>query len=208
MNESVSRENTILTTEITGVILAGGRSTRMGGEDKGLIVLNQVPLYRYVLDRFSPQVSQVIISANRNQQYYRQSGLTVISDTLPDFPGPLAGMLAGLQAASTEWVVFAPCDVPIFPADLVTRLWQGKQRAAAAFACAGGRDHPAFSLLHRTLIPALENTLARGDRKVMLFFAQINAQRVVFPAEPPAFANLNTPQDLQQWSVNEPGAQA
>ncbi len=195
----------MLKSEITGVILAGGRSIRMGGEDKGLIALNHVPLYRYVLERLSPQVAQVMISANRNLEHYRESGLKVINDTLPDYPGPLAGMLAGLRAADTPWVAFAPCDVPIFPTDLVTRLWQGKQKAFAAFACAGERDHPAFSLLHRSLIPVLENFLTGGDRKVVLFFAQINAQRVVFPVEPRAFTNLNTPQDIQQWSASEPG---
>jgi|SRR5476649_1026319 len=195
----------MLISEITGVILAGGRSTRMGGEDKGLIALNHVPLYRYVLDRLSPQVVEVMISANRNLQHYRESGLMVINDTLPDYPGPLAGMLAGLRAADTPWVAFAPCDVPIFPANLVSRLWQGKQHALAAFACAGEHDHPTFSLLHRSLVPALENFLARGERKVMLFFTQINAQRVAFPLEPRAFTNLNTPQDIEQWSASEPG---
>ncbi len=166
-------------------------------------MLNRQPLYRHVLDRLAPQVGCVMINANRNLACYRQSGQPVITDTLADYPGPLAGMLAGLQAARTEWVVFAPCDVPVFPADLVSCLWQGKQEAAAAFACGGGRDHPAFALLNRALIPALEIFLAQGERKVMLFFARVGAVRVMFPAGQGAFLNLNTPQDLQNWPVNQ-----
>ncbi|WP_213993535.1 molybdenum cofactor guanylyltransferase MobA [Sodalis sp. dw_96] len=188
-----------MSTSITGVILAGGRSSRMGGEDKGLILLNQRPLYRHVLDLLAKQVATVLINTNRHLDQYRQSGLPVITDTLPDFQGPLAGMLAGLKAAGTPWVVFVPCDVPVFPVDLVTRLWEGKQNADAAFAHSGERDHPAFALVNRSLIPALESFLSRGERRVMLFFMQVNAARVVFPARHPAFINLNTPRDITDW---------
>ncbi|WP_207918059.1 molybdenum cofactor guanylyltransferase MobA [Sodalis ligni] len=188
-----------MSISITGVILAGGRSSRMGGEDKGLILLNQRPLYRHVLDHLAGQVSTVIINANRHLDQYRQSGLQVITDTLPDFQGPLAGMLAGLKAAGTPWIVFVPCDVPVFPADLVARLWEGKGNADAAFAHSGERDHPAFGLLNRSLIPALESFLSRGERRVMLFFMQVNAARVVFTARHPAFSNLNTPRDIADW---------
>lgn len=192
----------IIKADITGVILAGGQSTRMAGNDKGLIIVNQSPLYRYVLDRLSPQVDAVIINANRNIDRYRKSGLRVVGDTLPDYPGPLAGMLAGLQAAPTQWVVFAPCDVPVFPLDLVQRLWHGKREAPAAFASSGGRDHPAFALLHRALIAPLETFLKQGERKVMLFFSRIGAEKVIFPVNPPHFHNLNTPLDVQNWARN------
>ncbi|WP_413740557.1 molybdenum cofactor guanylyltransferase MobA [Sodalis sp. RH14] len=185
--------------DITGVILAGGQATRMAGKDKGLVMVNHIPLYRYVLDGLAPQVGTVLLNANRNIALYRQSGLRVVSDSMPGYPGPLAGMLAGLQAAPTQWVVFAPCDVPVFPGDLVQRLWDGKREALAAFASAGGREHPAFALLHRVLISQLEAFLAQGERKVMLFFNRIAAERVIFPVKNPNFHNLNTPLDVQNW---------
>lgn len=172
----------------------------MAGKDKGLIEVNRLPLYRYVLDLLSAQVDSVIINANRNTELYQQSGVPVVKDTLPDYPGPLAGMLAGLHAAQTSWVVFAPCDVPVFPADLVQRLWSGKQSATATFASSGGRDHPAFALLSRQLIAPLELFLAQGERKVTLFFERIGAERVVFPVRNPQFRNLNTPLDVQNWA--------
>lgn len=103
---------------ITGVILAGGRGSRMGGQDKGLVPLLSKPLYQYILARLSPQVGQVIINANRNQARYRESQLTVISDLNSDFSGPLAGMQAALHYAKTEWLLFVPCDVPDFPLNL------------------------------------------------------------------------------------------
>lgn len=182
------------------MILAGGQSTRMAGKDKGLVMVNQIPLYRHVLDRLAPQVDTLLLNANRNIDIYRHSGLRVVSDTLPGFPGPLAGMLTGLQAASTQWVAFAPCDVPVFPADLVQRLWDGKRDAPAAFASGGGRDHPAFALLNRALIARLEAFLAQGERKVLLFFNRIGAERVIFPVKPPYFHNLNTPLDVLNWA--------
>lgn len=199
-----SAEETDTDNAITGIILAGGRSSRMGGEDKGLILLDGRPLYRHVLACLAGQVDRVLINTNRHHDLYRQSGLPVISDTLPDFQGPLAGMLAGLQAADTEWVVFVPCDAPVFPENLVAGLWNGKLDAAAAFAHSGHRDHPAFALLSRALIPELDAFLARGERRVMLFFEHINARRVDFPQEFLAFTNLNTPQDLADWAQQQP----
>ncbi|TCV93565.1 molybdenum cofactor guanylyltransferase MobA [Biostraticola tofi] len=186
--------------DITGVILAGGRSTRMGGEDKGLKILHRQPLFSHVLAHLAPQVQGIMINANRNMERYQQGGFQVFQDTLPGFPGPLAGMLAGLMAAPNEWSVFVPCDVPVFPQDLVQRLWHGRGDSLASFVGNGGRDHPTFALLHRALVPELENYLGRGERKVMLFLNLIHARRVVFDDPYPAFANLNTPKDLQNWA--------
>lgn len=87
----------------------------MGGEDKGLMPIGGITLYQYVLARLRPQVSSIAISANRNQARYQASGLPVIGDLTPDFSGPLAGILAGLEQATSEWVAFVPCDVPDFP---------------------------------------------------------------------------------------------
>ncbi|BEN13520.1 molybdenum cofactor guanylyltransferase [Serratia marcescens] len=185
--------------EISGVILAGGRATRMGGEDKGLVSIGGIALYQHVLARLRPQVASVAISANRNQARYQASGLPVIGDLTPDFAGPLAGMLAGLKQSPSEWVAFVPCDVPDFPADLVAQLWRQKGAAPAAFASDGERDHPTLALLHIQIAPLLTGYLARGERKLMLFLHQINAQRVVFSGQQAAFHNLNTPEDCRNW---------
>ncbi|MCL6318488.1 molybdenum cofactor guanylyltransferase MobA [Pectobacterium atrosepticum] len=184
---------------ITGVILAGGRATRMGGHDKGLIVLNGVPLYLHVLSRLKTQVDEVIISANRNQDVYEQSGCRIIGDSDANFLGPLAGILSGLHASTSEWVVFVPCDVPVFPLDLVRRLWQARGEANATYARDGERPHPTLLLINKNLIEQLEAYLHLGNRKLMLFMEQVGAKPVSFNDQPEAFHNLNSPEDLSNW---------
>ncbi|WP_411704449.1 molybdenum cofactor guanylyltransferase MobA [Edaphovirga cremea] len=187
-----------MSPDTTGVILAGGRATRMGGEDKGLVKLQGKPLFIHILEKLRPQVSHLLISANRNIDIYSQHQ-QVVADITPDFAGPLAGMLAALKISLTEWVVFVPCDVPDFPDDLVSRLWQGKKQALAAYADDGARAHPTLALLHRSLAPQLEAFLENGDRKLMLFLSNINAVPVIFADRPNAFKNLNTPEDIATW---------
>lgn len=187
--------------EITGIILAGGRATRMGGEDKGLVPVAGIPLYQYVLARLRPQVGPIAINANRNQARYRESGLPIIGDLIPDFSGPLAGMLVGLKYATTEWVAFVPCDVPDFPATLIEKLWQQKGSAIAAYASDGERAHPTLALLHTSLATPLEDYLARGERKLMLFLDAAGAQQVEFKGQKSAFHNLNTLEDCQRWGI-------
>ncbi|MGO4746861.1 molybdenum cofactor guanylyltransferase MobA [Serratia quinivorans] len=189
--------------EITGIILAGGRATRMGGEDKGLVPVAGIPLYQYVLARLRPQVGPVAINANRNQAQYRESGLPIIGDLTPDFSGPLAGMLAGLKYATTEWVVFVPCDVPDFPTTLVEQLWQQKGNAMAAYASDGERAHPTLALLHTRLATQLGDFLARGERKLMLFLDAAGAQQVAFVGQSTAFHNLNTQEDCRRWLLEK-----
>ncbi|MGB8663332.1 MAG: molybdenum cofactor guanylyltransferase MobA [Serratia inhibens] len=185
--------------DITGIILAGGRATRMGGEDKGLVQVAGMPLYKHVLTRLRPQVGPIAISANRNQARYQESGLPTIGDLTADFPGPLAGILAGLRYATTEWVVFVPCDVPDFPTTLVEQLWQQKGRSLAAYASDGERAHPTLALLHTSLAPQLASYLAQGDRKLMLFLDAAGAHQVPFTGQQAAFHNLNTREDCQRW---------
>lgn len=181
---------------ITGVILAGGRGSRMGGEDKGLILWQSKPLYQHALQRLQPQVTTVWINANRNIEVYQQSGLPVISDTLTDFPGPLAGMLAALQQTETEWVVFTPCDTPLLPNNLVQNLWQYKGTAYAVWARTEERDHPTLALMHRSIADSLQRYLAGGDRKLMLFLQQTGGHSVLFDQAEAAFRNFNHPDDL------------
>lgn len=168
----------------------------MGGQDKGLIIWQQQPLYRHVLQRLAPQVTTVWINANRNLAAYQQSGLTIITDTIPDFAGPLAGMLSALQQAETEWLVFVSCDTPLLPNDLVTQLWRHKGSALAVWARSAERDHPALALVHRDLAKPLEQFLAQGDRRVMQFLQQVGGHSVLFRDAGNAFNNMNRPEDL------------
>ena len=116
--------------QITGVILAGGRGSRMGGADKGLQPYRGVPLAMHALLRLAPQVGEVMINANRNLAAYESMGAAVWPDALADYPGPLAGFLAGLEHCTTPYLVTVPCDSPHFPEDLVARL---AQRAGIPF---------------------------------------------------------------------------
>lgn len=140
---------------ITGVILAGGRATRMGGADKGLQLLDGKPLWRHVADALSPQVTHLVISANRNLERWYESGYPVYSDSLSDFPGPLAGMLSVMQQTQSEWFLFCPCDTPFIPSFLAERFIQQKQTAPVVWVYDGERDHPAITLMHRCLMPDL-----------------------------------------------------
>ena len=184
---------------ISGVILAGGRSSRMGGEDKAQMLLQGKPLWQHVWQRLAPQVQDVTISANRHLEYYQQSQLRVISDNLPNHPGPLAGMLSALQQINSPWFAFTACDTPFIPEDYVTRLWQQKEQAPAVWVRSQERDHPALALVHRKIMPELEHYLANGERRVMYFLQQIGGHAVRFNDSEQAFVNINTPAELQRY---------
>ncbi|MGM3173853.1 molybdenum cofactor guanylyltransferase MobA [Dickeya lacustris] len=190
---------------ITGVILAGGQSSRMGGNDKGLIELEGKPLYQHVIERLMPQIDTLIINANRHHERYQQSGYPVCGDINQAFSGPLSGILTGLKVAQTEWVIFVPCDVPALPHDLVSRLWQQRGDKLAVYATDGIRAHPTLLLIHTSLFHQLNIFLTAGDRKLMLFLASVGAKSVSFADQPMAFRNLNTPEDLVNWQDDNHG---
>lgn len=187
---------------ITGVVLAGGLGRRMSadgrGVDKGLQPFRGRPMVAHVLERLAPQVGRVLVNANRNPDAYRAFGHPVVPDAIEGFAGPLAGLHAGMCAAVTDWVVTAPCDTPFLPPDLVARLADAAQRSGAdiAIASAAGREHPVFMLARRTLLPGLEAFLARGERKVDLWYASLRTAIAEFPDEQ-AFVNLNTLDELR-----------
>lgn len=183
-------------TALTGVILAGGQGRRMGGQDKGLVLFNGIPLYQHVLQRLRPQVDIVMISANRNLDRYQLSGCTVIPDTLPDYPGPLAGMLSALLTAETEWVAFCSCDTPFVPVDYVDQLWRQREKAPAVWARSAERDHPALALMHRSLAEPLADYLQRGERRLMQFLHEQGGHAVQVSQNEAPFRNVNTPEDL------------
>lgn len=185
-------------SQVTGVVLAGGKASRMGGQDKGLMLLDGKPLWQHVYDRLHPQVSSVVISANRNLNTYQESGLPVISDTLSDFPGPLAGMLSVMQQLPDEWFLFCPCDTPFIPEDLFARLDIDRFQAPVVWVHDGDRDHPAVALAHRSLASKISDYLIRGDRRVMVFMREVGGHSVDFSDIKSAFRNINTLEDLQK----------
>lgn len=196
--------------DITGLVLAGGRGSRMGGVDKGLQHHAGQPLAAHALQRLRPQVGALMISANRHLADYAALGVPVWPDTLPDQPGPLAGLLAGLRRCSTPWMASVPCDCPHFPADLVARLAAAREAEGTALAVAATRDdaggdgglrlHPVFCLLGRDLATSLEASLRAGERRVAHWVAQQGASVVCFD-DATAFVNVNTPADLRRLAA-------
>lgn len=182
---------------ITGVVLAGGQGSRMGGVDKGLQLLGGVPLAARALSRLLPQVASAMVVANRHLDDYRALGVNVVRDPVHGQPGPLAGFLAGLVHAETPWVLTVPCDAPDFPLDLARRLADAAEAAQAPVAVAsdGTRMQPVFCLMHRCLREPLRDFLAGGGRKVGEWTQRHGAVRAVFDANG-AFANLNSAAEL------------
>ncbi len=190
---------------ITGVILAGGRSSRMGGADKGLVEFEGRCLIEHVLVRMQPQVGEIIISANRNLDRYRSYGHRVVEDdraTFGDFCGPLAGMLAGLRHSHLPWVVFAPCDAPALPMDLVARLSGATDAAHPTVAVCAGQRQVVFCLMPTAIEPELASTLAAGERRPREFLRKLNAVEVAFE-DPQAFVNINTSLNPQFKGTDE-----
>ena len=188
-----------MTESVTGVILAGGRATRMGGEDKGLVLLRDRPMIQWGLDRLSPQVSTILISANRNIAQYAVFGYPIVADTAADFQGPLAGIAAALAQADTPWLVSVPCDSPLIPLDLVGRLHDQVVRGGARVGAAhdGQRLQPVFTLVHRDLLADLVSYLQGGERKIDRWLERHAFRSVDFSDREEMFLNVNTPVELQ-----------
>jgi len=190
-------------TEITGLILAGGRAQRMGGIDKGLVPFMGKPLIEQAIARLSPQVTTILINANRNHDRYAEYGHAVIADHHPDFAGPLAGFAAGLEHCKTEYLLSVPCDSPVFPLDLSERLLEEMISTQSDLVYASSLDtsgaswtQPVFCLMRRTVQQSLQAFLDQGGRKIDRWFEALPSSTVVF-ADDAAFANTNTPEELQ-----------
>jgi molybdopterin-guanine dinucleotide biosynthesis protein A len=201
---------TIRQQDITGLVLAGGRGSRMGDVDKGLQQHLGQPLALHALRRLAPQVARTMISANRHLDAYQAMGVPVWPDALmlSDYRGPLAGMLTGLQHCETPYLVTVPCDAPGFPVDLVQRLATALTTASADIAIAstsqqlGVRTHPVFCLMRSNLADDLANYLAAGQRKVEAWTARHNRVDVPF-ADDHAFFNANTLAELAQLQADD-----
>lgn len=200
--------------DITGLILAGGRGSRMGGVDKGLQTFNGMPLAQHALKRLqtSGSVGPILLNANRNLTAYEAFGAPVWPDGLADYAGPLAGFLTGLAHCKTPFLVTVPCDSPLFPLDLVSRLAQALEAADADMAIAAApetgqdgqlqvRSQPVFCLLRVTLLDSLTQFTQAGGRKIGAWTAQHNTVLVPFDQpgdDPRAFCNTNTLAELRQ----------
>ena len=199
---------TINPEDITGLILAGGRATRMGGVDKGLQNHQGMPLALHALLRLQPQVGHLLINANRNLAAYEALGVPVWPDPLADYPGPLAGWLAGLEHCDTPYLLTVPCDTPGFPTDLAARLSAALAEQDADIAMAATLEdgrvqvQPVFCLLKTGLLESLVAYLHSGQRKIDRWTAQHRCATVVFE-NTRAFFNANTADELRSLASDQ-----
>jgi molybdopterin-guanine dinucleotide biosynthesis protein A len=188
--------------DITGLILAGGRGSRMGGVDKGLQAHLGMPLAMHALLRLAPQVGEVMINANRNLAAYESMGAPVWPDALPDYPGPLAGFLAGLEHCATPYLATVPCDSPHFPENLVARLAERLDADDAEIAIAATREdgelrlQPVFCLMRAAVIESLVRFTSSGQRKIDTWTVTLRHVAVEFDDSRP-FVNANTLAELR-----------
>lgn len=195
--------------DITGLVLAGGRGSRMGGGDKGLQNLNGMPMALHGVLRLQQQVGSVMVTANRNLSAYEAMGVAVWLDSVPDFAGPLAGMLTGLEHCETPWLLSVPCDAPDFPEDLAARLARAAAAGDADIVMAATREQgaqrlqPEFCLLRAMLLEDLMAALQAGERDVERWSARQRRVVVEFD-DAGAFFDANTPQELHRLQQRPP----
>jgi molybdenum cofactor guanylyltransferase len=177
--------------------MAGGKARRMGGEDKGLLEVRGKPMIAYVLETLRPQVGQLLINANRNQDRYRELGYRVVTDIRGDYLGPLVGMASAMQASDTEYLLSVPCDSPLLPTRLADALFQAldRQQAEISVAYDGRRMQPVFALLRRSLLPSLLEYLNHGGRKIDTWYTERHTALADCSRFPDAFLNVNTPEE-------------
>lgn len=184
-----------------GVILAGGLARRMGGGDKPLRPLAGRPMLDHVIARIGPQCAALALNANGEASRFAPYGLPILPDTLPDHPGPLAGILAAMEASPLPWIVTVPGDSPFLPEDLVPRLHAAREAAGTPMACAasGGFTHPPIALWPRDLAAALRQAVTEGERKIDRWTARHGVAHPEWPTTPfDPFFNANTPGELAE----------
>lgn len=201
------QESHIVPAQITGLILAGGRGTRMGTVDKGLQLFRGQTMVQQVLARLTPQVGRVIINANQNLERYKELGLPVVPDQIAGYAGPLAGLHAGLSRCETDYLLTVPCDAPLLPDNLAQTLSAALLAADAELAMVVTGDEkkperqPVFCLMKKTVLPVLSNYLQQGGRKVDAWAVMQKCITVYFE-DAAAFTNINTKEQLQQLNLN------
>jgi molybdopterin-guanine dinucleotide biosynthesis protein A len=193
---------TIPRDAITGLVLAGGLGRRMSvdglGVDKGLVSWRGRPLVAHAIERLAPQVGSLLVNANQHHDAYERLGWPVVSDAIEGFAGPLAGVVSGLRAATTPWVLSVPCDSPLLPTELAARMAQAATARGACIAVArtADGDQPVFLLVSRSLEPHLSAWLAAGGRKIDAWYRELDPAFAEFE-DGAAFRNLNTRADLE-----------
>lgn len=183
---------------ITAVILAGGRATRMGGQDKGLIEIAGKSNVARIASQLSEQVSEILINANRNLDQYGKLGYSVITDSLSNYQGPLAGMAAALAKIDNEWLLTVPCDGPYVAANYAIRMMQAAEEHSVKLVVASDADRiqPVYALMHIQLLPSMHAFLKSGERKIDRWYAQHPYSIVEFRDQEQMFTNINTPEQL------------
>jgi molybdopterin-guanine dinucleotide biosynthesis protein A len=188
---------------ISAIILAGGLATRMNGADKGLVLLHKKPLVQHVINRLTKQVDEILINANREIAKYQIFDYSVLQDEVEDFLGPLAGFSLGLRHAKHDYLLTIPCDSPLLPLDLATRLMAAllEHKADVAVASSNDNAHPVFSLCKKSILPSLTAYLEQGERRVSTWQKSQKYIEVDFSDCNEAFTNLNTIEDLAELEL-------
>jgi molybdopterin-guanine dinucleotide biosynthesis protein A len=197
-------------SDITAIVLAGGRGSRMGGVDKGLQLFDGKPLALHAIQRAALQAGYVVANANRNLEVYASFGCQVFPDADAQFAGPLSGFAAGLAHCQTPYLMTVPCDSPRFPLDLASRMGRALYEGDfdIAMAAQGDLTQPVFCLLKRELLSSLQNFMASGKRKIDVWTALHRTVIVHFdePTDDPlAFANINTQGELNDLLLAQSG---
>jgi molybdopterin-guanine dinucleotide biosynthesis protein A len=205
----------------SGLILAGGRSSRMEGHNKALLTLVGRPLIGHVMDRLAPQVEALALSVEQPAKAFAVFGMPQLADPIPGHAGPLGGLLAGLRhfQAQQGWVLVLPCDAPFLPIDLAAKLLERavESRVPAALVNHEGELQPTFSIWHHSLLPPLEQAVeGAGMAGLKQFlhtieFARVDGSEWARPAGPPPFFNINDPAALDQasrWVLSEQRARS
>jgi len=188
--------------QITALILSGGRGSRMGDIDKGLLMFKNKPLIEHVIERVSSQVSNIVISCNRNIEEYRKFGFPIVRDDVDDFAGPLRGILSAYSLISTPFTMVVPCDVPFLPANLVQRLTDHPQPFEVSCCHDGEREQSLIFIAQTSILPSIENNLLNDKRSVHHWISQRHTVWTDFGDmfEKKVFRNLNAPDDMTDAS--------
>jgi len=194
--------NPVSKKNVTVIILAGGKGRRMGGQDKGLIAFKNDSLIKHIIDAISQQADNILINANRNIEKYAKYGYPVVEDSLSDFQGPLAGFMAAMSVAKTEYILTLPCDGPIIVENYLEKMIRGLNNAGREIAVAsdGQRMQPVYALIPVNLQSSLHKFLSEGERKIDKWYQQHETSLVEFNPESGLFTNMNTLEDIRKFS--------
>ncbi len=187
--------------DITVGILAGGKATRMNNNDKGLAIVNGLPLIENLINKISSHTKKIIINANRNIKDYEKYGFPVIKDTLEDFQGPLSGIFSMLEKIDTNYLFTLPCDCPNFNWDVTKKIIDEYDKTKEIHIAHNGiRSQPVFMLISKSTLKPLKNFLTNGDRKIDIFYQKHKYKYIYFDGDSIYFDNINTIEQLNEFN--------